>query len=980
MSNPLVELQKLGQSIWYDNIRKALIVTGDLQAKIGFDMRGITSTLQAKIGGDDLRGVTSNPSIFEKAIMGSTDYNEPMQKMIAAGKEVNEIYETLVIEDIQQTADLLYPVYVRTDGVDGYVSLEVSPKLAHDTQGTIDEAKRLHAALNRRNVMIKVPATPAGLPAIEELIASGINVNVTLIFSIQSYTDVAEAYIRGLERRAKEGKSVDDVASVASFFVSRIDTAIDKMLKDRLRLTTDEAEKGELTGLLGKAAIANAKLAYQKFKEIFYGERFAALSQQNARVQRQLWASTGTKDPAYSDVYYVEELIGPDTVNTLPPATYSAFRDHGKVRLSLEEDVEGARSMIARLADFGINLAEVTHQLQVEGVKAFMTSFDTLFASIEAKRAAVLSGIMDRFSATLGSYAERVSERLKTAEKENWVARIWKKDASLWKSEAEHQAIIKNALGWLSVPYMVHEHSQELEDFANNVRKAGFKNVMLLGMGGSSLCVEVFRQTFGKQDGSPTILVLDSTDPQTVQRLESQVDVSQTLFIVSSKSGTTTEPQVFFQYFYEKVKAAKGARAGENFVAITDPDTVLENLAKEKDFRRIFLNPADIGGRYSALSYFGMVPAALQGFDFRELLDRADRIAHACDACVPVSENPGARLGAIMGESAKAGRDKLTLVTAPELASLGLWIEQLIAESTGKDGKGILPVAGESLGAPSAYGDDRLFVQISLGPSINADIDAKLKALEAAGHPIVRYILNNTLDLGEQFFLWEFGTAFAGAVLGINAFDQPNVQESKDNTKALLKEYASNGKLPEQAAVATGDGLTIYCDAETKERLAKLRDTSKYKDASLGAFLAAHLGQAKPGDYCALLAYIDESPEHDRLLDELRLHLRDALRVASTVGYGPRFLHSTGQLHKGGADNGMFIQITADDENDLNVPGEKYSFGVLKAAQALGDFKSLSSRNRRAIRVHLGKNRQAGLDSLLRLIREAAPLKKGAEA
>lgn len=972
MSNPLVELQKLGQSIWYDNIRKALLVTGDLQAKIGYDMKGITSTLQAKIGGDDLRGVTSNPTIFEKAIMGSTDYNEQMKKLMAAGKEVNEIYEALVIDDIRQTADLLYPVFVRTNEVDGYVSLEVSPKLAHDTEGTIAEAKRLFATLNRKNVMIKVPATEAGIPVITELIACGINVNVTLIFSLKSYIDVAEAHIKGLERRAAEGNPVDDVASVASFFVSRVDTAVDSKLRERMRLTTDEAEKEELKGLQGKAAIANAKIAYKKFKEIYYGDRFAALREKGAKVQRPLWASTGTKDPAYSDVYYLEELIGADTVNTVPPATYSAFRDHGKVRgATLEEDMDGAQKIFDKLESFGISLAEVTHQLQVEGVKSFMTSFDTLFASLEAKRAATVSGIFDRFTSSLGANADKVRDRLKIAEKEKWVERIWKKDASLWKSEAEHQAIIKNALGWLNVASKVYEHSQDLEDFAANIRRAGFKHLMLLGMGGSSLCVEVFRQTFGKVEGSPTVLVLDSTDPLAIKALEDQINVAETLFVVSSKSGGTTEPNAFFQYFYEKVKAAKGARAGENFVAVTDPNTSMEKRAQESDFRRIFLNPADIGGRYSALSYFGMVPASVQGFDFKTLLDRADRIAHACDSCVPVAENPGALLGAIMGEMAKAGRDKLTIVTSPELASLGLWIEQLIAESTGKDGRGILPVAGEAVGSPSSYGDDRLFVVMSVGGSISADVDAKIKALEAQGHPVVRHILHDSLDLGEQFFLWEFGTAFAGAVLNINSFDQPNVQESKDNTKALLAGYAENGKLPEQFLAASGDGLSVYCDEETKARL---------NASTVSDLVAAHLHQAKAGDYAALLAYIDETPAHDQVLQDLRLHLRDGLKVATTVGYGPRFLHSTGQLHKGGSDAGLFMQITADDDADLAVPGESYTFGVLKAAQALGDFQSLASRNRRAIRVHLGKDRQAGLEKLLAIVRQAIPLKRTADA
>jgi transaldolase / glucose-6-phosphate isomerase len=965
--NPLIEIEKLGQSIWYDNIRRALIDSGDLAQKIGGLPSGVTSTLGQKVGGDDLRGVTSNPTIFEKAITGSTDYDEAMRRLVAEGRSVNEIYEALVIEDIQRAADLFKPVYNRTNKLDGYVSLEVSPLLARDTEGTIAEAKRLWATLDRPNVMIKIPATPEGIPAIRECIAAGVNINVTMIFAIENYEEVAEAYISGLEQRAAAGQPVDHVASVASVFVSRIDTAVDNQLESRIRRSEDENEKAKLSGLLGKTAIANAKMQYQRFKEIFSSERFAKLKAQGARVQRPLWASTGTKNPNYSDVLYVESLIGPDTVNTLPPATFTAFRDHGKVRPTIEENLDGAKRTLAELAEAGIDLKQVCQKLQDEGVKAFADSFESLMQSIASKRAALTSGLLDRMEANLGRYEADVQETIKRAESEQWTRKICRKDASLWKEEECQQVVIKNSLGWVTVPDQLHEAADELAAFSKRVREEGFKDVMLLGMGGSSLCPEVFRRTFGKIPGYPEMHVLDSTDPATVLAFESDVDLPRTLFVVASKSGTTIEPLMFYKYFINEMRKLKGDRAGENFVAITDPGTLMEAMATGDKFRRIFLNPSDIGGRYSALSYFGMLPAALQGLDFKTLLDRAERAMHACAPAVPAADNPAVRLGAIIGSLAGAGRNKLTISTDPEISSLGLWIEQLVAESTGKEGKGILPIAGEPLGAPDVYGDDRLFIHVAVG-MIDPEAENKLRAIEAAGHPVVRRVMNDTLDLGEEFYIWEMATAIAGAVMGINPFDQPNVQESKDNTKLLLEDFKRDGRLPEQTLAVEGRGLKVYCDDETIQKLGK--------NKTVETFIAAHLKRVNPGDYIAMLDYIQETNQHETLIQAIRTHLRDALRVATTTGYGPRFLHSTGQLHKGGDDSGVFIQITADDLNDAVIVGEPFTFGVLKQAQALGDFQSLASRDRRAIRIHLGENIAAGLKTILEIVRTAFPIDK----
>lgn len=948
MNNPLVEIMKLGQSIWYDNIRRAMLTSGDLQKKIEED---------------DLRGVTSNPTIFEKAITGSTDYDDEMKRLVAAGKSVEDIYDELILGDIAQAADILKSVYDKTDGVDGYISLEVSPRLAYDTGGTIEEAARLFNRLGRKNVMIKIPAAQEGLLAIEESIYRGINVNVTMIFSIENYEQVAESFIRGLERRDAEGKPVDHIASVASFFVSRVDTMIDKDLEYKARHAASPQEKAHYEGLVGKAAIGNAKLAYQKFKEIFYGERFAQLKAKGAQVQRPLWASTGVKNPKFSDVLYVNNLIGPDTVNTVPPATYTAIRERGIAALTLEEEMEGCHAFMRALAESGVDLQAVTKQLQEEGLAAFVTSFDTLVESIKAKRGALTSGIKDRLTASLGKYNDAVTDAIKEADKGDVVRRIWRKDAALWKEEEAHQKIINNALGWLTVPDKMIGVEKDLVQFADRIRGVReFKHVMVCGMGGSSLCPEVLRQTFGKQDGYPELLVLDSTDPDAFADIADQIDLTHCLFVISSKSGTTTEPLVFYKYWYDQVGKRK-ENPGECFIAITDPNTLMERMATDDKFKRIFLNPADIGGRYSALSYFGMVPAALMGLDVTKLLDRAERIVHACASVVPAADNPGARLGAIMAECAKQGRDKLTIIADEKISSFGLWVEQLVAESTGKDGKGIVPIAGEPLGAPGLYGNDRLFISIAVDKT-NSETERKLAALEAAGHPVVRHTLTDLYDLGEEFFLWEFATAFAGYRLGINPFDQPNVQESKDATKELLEAFAKEGKLPEQTIVATDGTLTVYADDRMKADLA----ASSVEDA-----ITAHLKRVKAPDYIAFLNYIEETPEHEALIQEMRTHLRDSTKCATTTGYGPRFLHSTGQLHKGGSDQGVFLQLTAPDTTDQPIPEQPYTFSVLKQAQALGDFRSLASRNRRAIRVDLGNDVLTGLTRLRDHLAQAVP-------
>ena len=923
MSNPLVELAKVGQSVWYDQMERRLITTGKLKQMIEQD---------------DLRGMTSNPTIFEKAIGGSEDYDAQLRELAAQNKSRDEIYDELVLQDISNAADIFRPVHDRTNGDDGFISIEVSPTLANDTQGTISEAKRLFARLRKPNVMVKIPGTPEGLPAIEESIFNGVNINITLLFSNDVYGKVIEAYLRGLERRVEKNLPIDKIRSVASFFVSRIDAQADKQIEAKLKETGDR----ELEQLLGKVAIANAKLAYQQFKKVFGSERFQKLKAKGAKVQRPLWASTGTKNPKYSDVLYVESLIAPDTVNTLPPATYDAFRDHGKVRVSIEDNLDEARELLRKFEAKGFSLRKITDQLTLEGVSSFDASFASLMAVLEARRDAVTRGLDDRQTEHLGPHQAAVDAAIQRIEKEKFVERIWKKDATLWKSEEAHKKIIGNALGWLTVAEQVSKNAGELRAFADSIRR-DFDDIVVLGMGGSSLCSEVTRRVFGKQSGYPALSVLDSTVPEAVRNLESHLKLERTLFMVASKSGTTTEPMVFHRYFYDRVKSVKGDRVGENFIAVTDPDTQLGRDAQRDHFRKVFINPADIGGRYSALSYFGMVPAAIAGVDIQTLLDRAVHAAHV--AIVPSPrKNPAAMLGAVMGAMAQQGRDKLTLITPAPLDTVGLWIEQLIAESTGKEGKGILPVAGEPALDVRDYGKDRLFVCVRLRGS---DDVRRLKDLADAGHPVVDQVLADPLDLGEIFFTWEFATAVAGALLSIDAFDQPNVQESKDNTKRLLEEFVSAGKM-------TFSGTQVKPDDPA---------------------VASLLGEVKPGDYVALTEYFTENPKRDKKIAEIRETIARSLHVATTTGYGPRFLHSTGQLHKGGGANGVFLQLTGGGGEDIPIPGEKFGFGVLVRAQAIGDFQSLASRKRRAISIDLGSDVDSGLERLAQTVKNAVAAK-----
>jgi len=864
--SPLKLLHETGQSIWLDNIRRFLLESG---------------TLARYISSLWVTGLTSNPTIFEHAIAGSADYDEAILKRLGKGLTTQELFFELALDDIVAAADLFRPIHEATNGVDGFVSLEVSPTLADDSDGTIAEALRLHAAAARPNVFIKVPGTEAGVVAIEELIFAGIPINVTLLFSREHYLASAGAYLRGLERRLEAGLRLD-VASVASLFISRWDAAASPKLPQELH---------------NKLGVAVGQISYKAYMDLLQSDRWQRLEKAGARPQRLLFASTSPKDPTLPDTYYVSALAADLTVNTMPEATLLAFGHHGKVEAPLSADTTEAEQAVAAIIGAGVDVDALAQELQIKARDSFDDSFAKLLESIEAK-VATFAEARDREAEHLGSLGEAADAALEGLGKSGATRRIWSGDYTLWGNDPSE---ISNRLGWLVSPHEMEEQIDDLEDFTKQAISEGFTHAIWSGMGGSSLFPHVLRETFGVGSGGVDLRILDTSDPGSIHRLDpGSIPLDKTLFLFASKSGGTLEVRSHLSYFWERV----GHPA--QFAVVTDAGSDMDKLATMRGFRRVFRNNPNLGGRYSALSHFGLVPGALLAVDIRELLRRAGYMVAAIGACVPPSANPALRLGAVLAAAAKAGRDKCTLVMPPEVSSFGMWLEQLIAESTGKHGVGILPIAGEDLGPGDVYGDDRIFV--SLGRNKGVD------AIAAAGHPVVEVDYVDPFSIGTEVVRWEYAVAMAGSVLGINPFDQPNVEAAKKAAAKVLEE-----------------GMP---DIPTES-------------------LDKALGSVRAGDYIAIQAFIDTESPDIAGLQKARMALRDKYRVATTLGIGPRYLHSTGQLHKGGSAAGVFLQVVGDDPVDVAIPGKPHSFSQIKNAQAAGDYLALKDQNRRVTRVAL---------------------------
>ena len=908
--NPVRAAHALGQSIWLDNISRASLDQGELAGLIH------------EIG---IRGVTSNPSIFQKAIGNSDDYDAEIRTML--DRDAFEIYDQLSIADIRRGLDLFMPIYEGSNRQDGFVSLEVSPALAHDTEGTIAEAKRLFRTLDRPNAMIKIPATKAGIPAIEESIAAGINVNITLIFSVLNYIEVARAYLRGLERRRAAGEEISHIASVASFFLSRIDTMVDAALQEKLTEAqgVDEERAMLIESLLGSAAIGNARSAYARFLDIFEGSDFASLREAGAQVQRPLWASTSTKNPAYPDTMYVDTLLGNHTVNTLPPATLTAFEDHGQTdRETILDDARETEERLEKLAEVGIDLEDVTQRLQYAGVAAFASDFERLIRQVDAKRR----------SLSMGNHASIVTHATRRLSEVNFNERLSQRDGSIWKKDEDIRATIEQRLGWLDVRATIdYERLQAAQDEIGTDDQIA--HLVLLGMGGSSLAPEVLYRTFGRREGFPEFHMLDSTNPDQIRDLTGNLDIERALFIVASKSGGTLETLSFFQYFYGLT-----CENGNQFIAITDEGSQLEALARSSGFRDVYLNPSDIGGRYSALSYFGLVPAALLGYDLKALRIASERAFMANETGIPEIEHPAVGLGAAIAALAKKGRDKLTIFTSECLGSFGNWVEQLVAESLGKEGCGVLPVLSSGISDPSGYGDDRFFVTLRMVDAPGNDkLEQRITALRATGHPCLTETIHRLEDLAGEFLRWEYATAVAGQLLGINPFDEPNVAESKANTSELLDIFLSQGAIPSFPPQFEDGGLQLWAvGGEAGDRLMDV--------------LVEELGSSQASDYFSILAYLPMSDSVENQLGRISRRLGEITQRAVTVGFGPRYLHSTGQLHKGGPNQGIFLFLTADSGAEIEIPGSEFGFATLHQAQYVGDMRSLHGNGRRGLRLH----------------------------
>lgn len=893
-----------GQSIWYDGLRRGLLASGEL----------------SRLVRDGVRGVTSSPTIFEKAVGGSTDYDEALRRLVAESRSVEEIYDDLIVEDLREAADLLRPVFEGSGEQDGFVTLCLRAP-PDDAASLQQQARRLQRLVARDNIAVELPASKAGLEAAEALVAAGVSVVMRPLFGVEQHLQALEACVAGLEQRSREGRELTGVCCWIGAHVSQLDTVADRVLRE---------SKSEL---VGHTALAVAAAVHAQHRSFLESDRFRELAAQGAVSPRVLWLATASRDLTHGDTAYASALAADATTLALSEATLNAYLDHGDLGALAELDHV---STLKQISAAGVDLEQLCSSLQAGAQRAHGEAISQISRVLEARREAFLEQAPERQRFSLGTEPRGVLEAVKSLSRQQALPRLWSLDPSLFTNDSEVEETIRNRLGWLRSPELMQAHLDDIADFARGSYRAGRRKALVLGMGGSSLCPEVLAQTHGTTPGFLELRVLDSTDPEAVAAAERWAAPEETLVLVASKSGTTLEVRAFEAFFWQRFQERLGAQAGEHFVAITDPGSPLQQLARDRGYKRVFENPPDIGGRYSAVSFFGLVPAALIGVDLHAHVSDAQRMAIGCAGVVPPDDNPGARLGAFMAGLARRGRDKLTLIASDEVACLGSWIEQLVAESTGKDGQGIVPVDMEPLGEADQYGADRAFVYLRYGGRQPTELDQKVELLVSQGHPVARIGMLALHDLGGEFFRWEVATALSGSLLGVNPFDEPNVTEAKAQTNQLIDSFKAEGKLPDISAVTP--------------------DSEQIKELIEGA---------KSGDYIVLSAFFARTAERDVRFAQLRSRLRALSSCATTLGWGPRFLHSTGQLHKGGPNRGVFLVLTADRGNDLEIPGAGYGFGVLRDAQALGDLQVLQQRDRRALRVHLGGDIDAGLEALL---------------
>lgn len=908
--NKSAELYKLGQSLWYDNIDRNLLTNDWMKSQV---KNGV------------FYGVTSNPSIFKKAISESSAYAEDIQTMSWAGLQAKELYERLALTDIRMATEQLEPVYLKSKGIDGYVSLEVDPWLANDYEETVNEAKRLWKLVKRKNLMIKVPATPAGIFAIRDLIAEGLNINVTLIFSIDRYQQVMDAYFKGLEMRLNKGLPIKDIHSVASFFVSRLDVKVESQLNE---ITT-----GALSSYVGRVGILNALAAYNAFQISIQGERFKKLKAAGGNFQRPLWASTGTKNPEYSDVLYVNNLVLPDTVNTAPPKTISAYLDHGRVEVvGYKGAVKTFDDAIEAFSYAGLNFDAIWQELEKEGVEKFQSAQDDLLKVIETKRRS--------YVAELGGLAEKVRIQMSEMDDSGFREKFFTPDVHLFTQRAEEQEEVLNRMGWLDSPLTSQNLIPIGKELLREVLSEGYTHAVVLGMGGSSLAPEVFSEVFAETTKDGLLLsILDTTDPIQIKAKLESIPIEKTLFIVSSKSGSTAEMRTNFAFFWNELERLGKKDVGGHFIAITDPGSALEKIGTERKFRRVINADPSVGGRFSALIAFGLIPAILAGIDGKKLLESAQKMREKCTKEVPTKENPAFCLGAILAVGFENGVDKITLLADQKYASVGSWLEQLIAESSGKDERGFIPIDGETIYEKGTYSKDRLFYYLR----DTGDFDDLVATLKGKHYPVISSTLGDAYALTAEMYLWEMAVSVGCCLIGVNPFNQPNVQSSKSITHAMINAYKEVPAFDEGHIILETDVLKVTGNHKSSKKDQKLKE------------LIADFLVLKEGDFIGINAFLPRMKAYQGMLEQLRVYFSETYHVPVTLGFGPRFLHSTGQLHKGGKNNGKFIILSQTPDVDLEIPGEDMNFSVLHLAQALGDKQALEDNDRAVMHIHLKK-------------------------
>lgn len=910
LKNNSMRLLESGQSVWLDYIRRGLIKSGILAKDIE---RGI------------IRGVTSNPSIFRKAITDSQDYENALIPMALANVDAEYIFTQLTVEDIRNAADLFRDLYISSQGNDGFVSLEVSPLYAHDPEKTLVQAKSIWKAVNRPNLMIKIPVTKEIFPVITELTAAGINLNLTLLFSPEQYEQAAEAYIAGLRQRIEKGETIDKIRSVASIFVSRVDTKIDSML----------AETGVSSrNLQGKAAIRNAQKIYNRSLMIFNDENFGYIRERGGNAQRVLWASASVKNKLFKQTYYVDALVGENTVNTVPPSTLDALLKSCETKASLPVPEDEIEAFFVSLQNAGIDIDAVYAQLEDEGIAAFITDYNATLNSIRSR----CEGIRK----TMGQLQDVIEKSFQNFDRDSVMRRIFSKDPTVWTFNTQSYPEIRNRLGWLDTYKTTESVITDYITLRNELKKEGISQILLIGTGGTSIAPEVISKIF-ENEADIKIKVIDSTDSVEIAKVRKEYDPKSTLFIVSSKSGNAVEIRALMNYFFAQTKEIFKDKAGSRFIAITDSGSSLEKTASELGFRHIFHSDSSVGGRFSALTAFGIIPAILMGLDHHIISQKVSEMMKNCSSSLPAHRNEGAALGTFISTAATSGKDKLTIIADPAFSSFGSWLELLIAESTGKEGKGIVPIDLEPELEDKAYANDRFFVYINYDNTYRD----RTQKLQEQGYPVYEIAVDDEYDLFAEFYRWEIAVSVACSILYVNPFDQPDVLDGKICTSAKINEFHENGVLKEPEPIWEDE----QAEVSTREELENLSECCNYNE-----IITRFISKAKSGkDYIAVNAYLSPSDESTVWLQQLRKTILQSTNCATMIGFGPRFLHSTDQLFKGGENNGFFIQVVTDHNDDIIIPKENISFKILERAQELGNFESLTEKGRHVIRIRFKK-------------------------